>query len=232
MIFDSTVSFDEHIKSITKTAFFHLKVISRLCLFLSNSCWESLSRHLLLKDLITAMLYPMVYQTTVLIDYTTQSRTQLPEYSITLELGSIIHPLFTIYTGPQFDTTSSLKFFSLSIILLWDLHSPISSAYYTLTPWHAHSVPLMPISFLFPPLNSAPYVTSFSVTGPPIWNALHLGQCKCSSIADFNAQLKSYLFRLASLDLYKYHFFIFLLYNLDFCLYFSPLFSSSSLSFT
>ena len=87
IILDSTLSFQSHIKSITKMAFFHLRNISRLRPYLFDSVTETLIHAFISSrlDYCNGVLYGLPDKA---LNVTSMSITQLPGFSPAPSLGS------------------------------------------------------------------------------------------------------------------------------------------------
>lgn len=197
VIFDSTLSFDSHIKLITKTAFFHLKTISRLHPFLSLTTAETLIHAFITSrlDYCNALLTGLPAKSINRLQYIQNSAARLlthtrPWHHIT----PILHQLHWLPV--------QYRIHFKVLLLVYKAQHNLAPTY--LTNLLNHYLPTRTLRSSDSHLLSIPSSNlrsmgdrAFSVAGPKLWNSLPLSIRQCPSLSTFKSSLKTHLFTLA-----------------------------------
>lgn len=166
IILDSTLSFQNHIKSVAKSAFFHLRNISRLRPSLSNSIVEKLIHCFITSRLDYCNGVPTEFPAKLWTGFST-FRTLLPECSPAPRPGSTSPPLSGNSTGSRSSHASLTN--SSSSPTNPSMHCPHSTSKIssTLTSHPALSNPQAPACSPFSVHASSPLGSVPSVSLPP-----------------------------------------------------------------
>ena len=196
VIFDETLTFEEHVKKICRSSFFHLRNISRIRKYLTMSSVE-----VLIHAFVSSKL-----------DYCNSLLYGLPK-SLLQKLQSVQNSAARIVTlKPKYDHITpvliqlhwlpiNFRIVFKILLLVYKSLNGFCPIYLTNLLYHRKSTRcLRSISnelLLVPSSNYKTYGDrSFSVCAPKLWNSLPYSLRKSSSLVIFKKQLKTYLFNI------------------------------------
>ncbi|XP_032387662.1 uncharacterized protein LOC116699262 [Etheostoma spectabile] len=194
VIMDSTLSFQQHIKNTTKTAFYHLQNISRLRQWLSNSVAETLIHSFITSrlDYCNGILFGLPSKSTDRLQYVQNSAARMLTHT---KLGLHITPILKkLHWLP---IKSRIKY-KILLLTYKSLHG-LAPQYLTdlLHPYtQSRSLRSSDKDLLAVPNSRLRTFgdRAFCVSAPSLWDKLPLAIRSASSIITFITQLKTYLF--------------------------------------
>ncbi|XP_063069010.1 uncharacterized protein LOC134460561 [Engraulis encrasicolus] len=194
VIIDSSLSFESHIKHLTKTAFFHLKTISRLRPSLTPTSAETLIHAFVTSrlDYCNALLTGLPTKLINRLQYIQNSAARLLTH--TRPWHHITPILYQLHWLP---IHSRIHFKIL--LLVYKAQHNLAPSYITslLTPYNPTRT-LRSTDSLLLTVPSTHLRTmgdrAFSVVGPKLWNSLPLSLRQCSTLSTFKSKLKTHLF--------------------------------------
>ena len=194
VILDSTLSFQSHIKSVTKSAFFHLKNISRLRPSLSNTTAETLIHAFITSrlDYCNGVLFGVPKKTLDRLQYVQNSAARVLTH--TKPWQHITPTLIHLHWLPVRSRIS----FKLLLLTYKSLHSLAPQYLSDLLHRHAPSRSLRSTNM---GLLSTPRTSrrtfgdrAFCVAAPTLWNSLPSEIRNAPTLDSFKSALKTHLF--------------------------------------
>ena len=193
-IFDTTMSMLPHACKQCKSAFYHLRTISRIRKYLSTQATEILIHAFVTSKLDHCNSLPYNVPKNVIKSFN-RSRMQLPEWLH--GLGSVITslPSASIFTGYLFLNELNSRFYylpsKLCISNLRPTFKSLSPATYLLDRFgHPLRSVWILVSFNLKTYGSR----AFSVSAPELWSKLPDDIRSCENLSLFRHKLKTYLF--------------------------------------
>ena len=194
VILDSTLSFESHIKSVTKSAFFHLKNISRLRLSLSESVAETLIHSFISSrlDYCNAILFGLPDTTLDRLQYVQNSAARV--LTRTRRWEHITPTLKRLHWLPVNFRIS----YKLLLLTYKALHNQAPQYLTDLlddyTP--ARNLRSADLELLAVPTSNRRKLgdRAFSVSAPTLWNSLPLAIRQLPTLDSFKSALKTHLF--------------------------------------
>ncbi|KAG1928623.1 hypothetical protein F2P79_023546, partial [Pimephales promelas] len=194
VIMDSTLSFQQHIKNVTKIAFYHLKNISRLRQCLTNSVAEALIHSFITSrlDYCNGILLGLPSKATDRLQYVQNSAARMLTRT---KLGLHITPILTKLHWLPVKSRIKYKILLLTYKSLHGLAPQyIIDLLHSYTP--SRSLRSSDKNLLVVPKSRLKTFgdRAFCVSAPSLWNKLPHEICSASSLSTFKNQLKTHLF--------------------------------------
>ncbi|XP_033827891.1 uncharacterized protein LOC117375687, partial [Periophthalmus magnuspinnatus] len=198
VLLDPTLSFEPHVKHITRTAFFHLKNIARLRPSLTFCAAETLIHAFITSriDYCNSILYGTPSKTLNRLQYIQNSAARLLTHTRSHEhITPVLHKLHWLPVPQRIH-------FKILLITFKALHN-LAPPY--LTDLLHHHTPSRSLRSSSSNLLSLPCRTklrtwgdrAFSIAAPTLWNSLPKPLRDCSDLPTFKKELKTHLFKIA-----------------------------------
>ncbi|XP_072556731.1 uncharacterized protein [Paramormyrops kingsleyae] len=198
VLLDPTLSFEPHVKHITRTTFFHLKNIARLRPSLTFSAAETLIHAFITSriDYCNSILYGSPSKTLNRLQYIQNSAARLLTQTRSREhITPVLQKLHWLPVPQRIH-------FKILLITFKALHN-LAPSY--LTDLLHHHTPSRSLRSSSSNLLSLPCRTklrtwgdrAFSIAAPTLWNSLPKSLRDCSDLPTFKKELKTHLFKIA-----------------------------------
>ncbi|XP_075934503.1 uncharacterized protein LOC142934035 isoform X2 [Anarhichas minor] len=197
VMFDSNLSFEHHVKQITRTAFFHLKNIARLCPSLSSAA-ETLTHAFITSriDYCNSILHGTSSKILNKLQYIQNSAARLLTHTRSRDhITPVLQNLHWLPVPQRIE-------YKILLLTHKALHNQAPSYLTNLLHHHTPSRRLCSsdANLLSLPLRTKHRTWSdraFSISAPSLWNSLPKHIRDCTDLSTFKSQIKIHLFKTA-----------------------------------